>query len=379
MIRHIRTSYRFQPYTKLARKYILHHDFILQPHQISAIDHVTTAVQTGCDTCLIGMIMGCGKTLIALVCFQRLFKDMLFITPRNAVNHITSQVDQYIPSEKINIMIVAHEDIEQYKNKTIDIIVIDESHMLVKRTKFLLDVKTIQRRFTLLLTGTPGMDSEQSCQLKKLGGQQHAKSFLLDKLDSLRPPRLYLQYMRMTDKQSTHYKTLKLGAVSIATGLSRYHQLKSIRETLSEWKSREIMEIIHRSNITAKIVIFSEFNAPLLKLKELWPDMVCTVDFSASQRSLAIHTFKNSAARVIALKVQHFSHAVDLGFCNGIIFMEPIWRETTRRQAFARLTRLGQVMNQCVLSLVFVDTLETKLVQESMFDSIQRVYTSTER
>ena len=315
------------------------------------------------------MVMGSGKTLVALACHEMCFQRTFILTNKNVVPHIKRDIMSFVPCHRDSICVYSHDDTESYLNQDTDFLVIDEVHTITKH--MVSSINTIHRKFTLLMSGTPGSQKDQSRYIDDLKCTKNGETFLLSSCELLVRPIMCLQYMDMTESQTCIYTTNLSYMDGRMKPLIRFRKMNLLREMISGWKIQEISTILKRS-INFKIAIFSEFNKPLTLLSKLIHEVaISTIDRTPTDRDMLLNMFRSDMSKtVILLKVQHFANGVDLGFCDGLIFMEPIWKDVARKQAISRLMRIGQKPSQKIIQFVYKNTLETKLINEDDFDVV---------
>lgn len=131
-------------------------------------------------------------------------------------------------------------------------------------------------------------------------------------------------------------------------------------------KMASILKYVER-NSKEKLVLFSQFDSILKKTGRILEALgiayaVCTG--SVNQRSNAITRFKTDEhCNIILLSSTHTSTGVNLECSNTVIFIDPIYTNSTQRrsleaQAIARIHRLSQKRDVKIIKFIMKDTIE---------------------
>lgn len=368
---------RFHPYRRSPYKpkpqYTLFH------HQHSAVEFLKHNYKLGKPGTIMAISMGLGKTLIALHFFvQTVLKKnkkskLLFITKRDIQSHIHSEIDRFVPKSKRDKITVSSYQ-EAWSNFTLFmgmglIVVMDESHEVYQQKNIEKKCSCLHRTFTILLTGTAGSKREQQAQWRVLLARPYFEPPIVfeppESAQSIitKPENITLQ-MDLNQEQLKSYQSEVQKALELK-GIQLHHKLTQIRKALSATKIPLALQIIHNSlQNRAKIAVVSAFNSTLTELQLHLPRQVVSVCFrnKPSNRAYNLQGFLKSPDKKVLLVSTNFgSMGIDLGCCQGMLLMEPCWKHYVFRQTNARLSRIGQVQNQQIVTLLTEAGLEKKL------------------
>jgi len=381
-----RYKFRYQPYViKRVKKQKSRQPIVLIygtripfPHQTEAINFLSEKYSICCPGTILNIKMGLGKTFIVL----RFFMDMLnkhnhlrllFVTKHDIVDHIKNELNMEINGYfRRSVLVKSYREINYYD--TCDILVMDESHSVYNRKKVTETLALIPRRFSILLTGSAGSNREVKNQWKKLVDINDTYSTeivfsLDDKLveNVVKSANEYNILLELTSSQQAYYQQKIETFKQCQQGIMKLNTMKKIRSKLSSWKIDYVTNVLKDAmNNCLKIVVFSEFASVLLQLRLALPEkgvVACdgTVQFKTRQKQLIDFREKDTNF-ILITSTNLFSHGVDLGFCHGLVHMEPPWQGYTQKQTNARIERIGQVSAQKILFVLFNNTLETKLL-----------------
>lgn len=381
-----RYKFRYRPYViKRVKKQKSRQPIVLIygtripfPHQTEAINFLSEKYSICCPGTILNIKMGMGKTFIVLRFFMDMLKKhnhlrLLFVTKHDIVDHIKNELNMEINGYfRRSVLVKSYREINYHD--TCDILVVDESHSVYNRKKVTETLALIPRRFSILLTGSAGSNREVKNQWKKLVDINDTYSteivFTLDdKLveNVVKSANEYNILLELTSSQQAYYQQKIETFKQCQQGIMKLNTMKKIRSKLSSWKIDYVTNVLKDAmNNCLKIVVFSEFASVLLQLRLALPEkgvVACdgTVQFKTRQKQLIDFREKDTNF-ILITSTNLFSHGVDLGFCHGLVHMEPPWQGYTQKQTNARIERIGQVSAQKILFVLFNNTLETKLL-----------------
>jgi superfamily II DNA or RNA helicase len=379
-----RKFYRSTPYRQKVRAKNLVNKRKLLLHQRVAIEFLTKCLSDNKPGVLVDIPMGHGKTLIVLRMFLERFNacqviSLLFVTKQDVVAHIREELEkEQFPSQYL-VVVKSYKDILKQKPNTTtttavpsyDMVVFDESHDVFKKSRLVEQLRRyVHKNFVILLTGSAGSQREIQKQWNVLVSEGEPIVF------RARPEHLkrvvknaneYTIQLQLTESQQLDYENQKQVIKQSSKSIEKVNCMRTLRKKLSYWKLEYVRTILVDAIFKKlKIAVFSEFANILVELRLLLPSksiVVCDGSVSPRQRRIALKEFSSDTAKhVLIASSKLLSHGVDLGYCNGLIHLEPPWLRHTQQQTNARIVRIGQVTTQEILFLLFRDTMEIKLL-----------------
>jgi SNF2 family DNA or RNA helicase len=359
------------------------------PHQEDVIRFLHYQQNKKAQGTIIDLKMGLGKTFIVLRFFKEMlygFKafKLLFITKHDILEHINEEVKITLNNcIRSTVQVKSYREIQKqgFENNSCDILVLDESHDIYQKKKLTHALGLIPRSFVVLLTGSAGSQREVQKQWEMLVDIQaitsdaivyHANVKLLENV--IKTANEYNIRLEMNESQRVYYETEVIKLKS-SKKIMKVNNMRSLRKQLSVWKIPYVRNILKDAiSNRLKIVVFSEFSSVLLQLRLALPQtgvVICDGSVQANQRHKRLQEFRKIDNYILIASTNLFSHGIDLGFCNGLVYMEPPWKAFIQRQTNARIERLGQVSDQKILFVIFNNTLETKLLvsnKQPVFD-----------
>ena len=126
-----------------------------------------------------------------------------------------------------------------------------------------------------------------------------------------------------------------------------YNNLKKLESP----KLNAVDKIINDSD--GSVIIFSQFNGVLQRLKEKYPHAeMITGTSNRKKRANAIENFQNKTSTLFLLSTKCASIGITLTSGSHIIFMDPIMDKSVNTQAIGRLARTGQINDVHVHEIV---------------------------
>jgi SNF2 family DNA or RNA helicase len=339
---------------------------------------------------IVHLKMGLGKTFIVLRFFLELlhrFKAfrLLFVTKHDIVAHIKEEVKIEMNScLRSTVQVKSYREIQYGScDNSCDILVLDESHDIYQKKKLTCALTLIPRSFVVLLTGSAGSKREVQQQWETLvDTKDTASTAVVYRIDVkllenvVKTANEHNVCLQMTASQEVYYEKQVAAFKCCKQGIMKVNAMRSLRKNLSTFKIAYVTGVLQDAICKGlKIVVFSEFASVLLQLRLALPQrgvVACDGTVQSKQRQKQLREFRNNDNNhILVASTSLFSHGVDLGFCHGLVHMEPPWQGHTQRQTNARIERLGQVSAQKILFVLFQNTLETKLLasnKQAVFD-----------
>ena len=318
--------------------------------------------------------MGLGKTRIALELVQ-IFgpgSRLLFVTPVAVVPHINAEIQQFLPDHRhASVTVTSYTGLQI--DVSTDVLVIDECHAMYNKKQLVGRLSKITRRFCVLLTGSAGSTHEIKAMWDKLVLSPTPPLVFRYDPPPLRPPIIqpaqeHIVSLQMPSQMTEQYNSF-VQDIRDAKGLQSVNRMLALRKWLATRKIPEVLRILNTSLMTrrsSKFVVFSSFNSVLLELQlSLGPQAVCvTGTVNANRRNILLSTFRDDVSKhVLLASLNLFSHGIDLGFCHGLLHVDPPWTRVSQLQTNARIARIGQVADQEIVFLVWANSLESRLVE----------------
>ena len=318
---------------------------------------------------VLDMEMGLGKTIVSLSFATKIAAHVLFITQKSIIPQINADTEKYFKDKDVTI-------INSYNLKNIaqkdfadTVLIIDECHMLKKRSKFgkwLLE-NNDKFNFIIGLSGTFNLgvffmslfegSSLQQVYTKKLCQLKHPPFVVPNCVDV---------NITLNSSETIAYKSaVALAKQQTGHALKTIHAFKNIRKvlSLSEGKVAAIKYLLKR--YPEKFVIFSEFNNTLSMLRiELASICNCLVFFGNNykKRQESIDVFENTnKGRVLLCNSNIAAHGISLTSALHCVCIEPTYTEALLKQLSARICRIGQLRKPTIWRLNVQGTLESKL------------------
>jgi len=400
-----RAKYRYKPYVcrrqkkhnepaRITQKTFLSDEHTYQPrhplaHQQDSIRFLHYQQEKRAQGTIIHLKMGLGKTFIVLRFFHELLYSfeafrLLFVTKHDIVEHINEEVRMELSGRiRQTVQVKSYRDIQYGSVKnSCDILVLDECHNVYQKKKLIYALALIPRSFVVLLTGSAGSKREMQKQWEVLVDiKDIASTAIVYRIDVkllenvVKTANEHNVYLEMSVSQKAYYET-QVAAFKCSKRIMKVNAMRSLRKNLSTWKIAYVTGVLRDAmHKGLKIVVFSEFSSVLLQLRLALPQtgvIACDGTIPPKQRQKQLIEFRhNDKNHILLASTILFSHGIDLGFCHGLVHMEPPWQGHTQRQSNARIERIGQVSSQQILFVLYKNTLETKLLssnKQQVFD-----------
>jgi len=327
-------------------------------HQIKSVAYLSEMYTGGQPCAYLNMPMGSGKTRITIEFVNRFPLVTLFITPPNVVMHIEAEVLKWARNPEL-FTITDPRNIHKYETQPFQLLVIDECHLLIaKKSVFLTKACTIQRKFTILLSGNEGKNDIYWKNLFSCKPMNQA--FRINNIPEIRPVQVRVRRLNLSTEQHAEYKRLM---EIYANSSNKTVVFKEMREKLANWKFNFIRDFIQERQHES-MVITSEFPSVLIALQMMMPKKTSVINSSIpkEQRAAIIGNFNSGLLTQIFAVTSFITHGIDLTACTCLLAVEPLFEHTNEEQLHCRLQRIGQTSRQqCFIVLLFADTLEERL------------------
>jgi hypothetical protein len=357
-----------RPYTRVVvdhrpeQCYVHWHDY-----QLSAIKQLETLLMKGCYVLMLCMTCGSGKTLVSLMfadiaCRRtRGKKTVVFVTSDVIFDDVRADFRR-INTDAYELKLCTVRQV--HREPCAHVVIVDESHTVFTRKKTCETIRNLQC-VTLLLTGTPGVKSEQAAQLRqfctstdtpRVVDVMHVSAF-----SSQVTQRVVRLQLSAAERQ---VYADKCATIRNMPKLNQHHAITKLRGWLSRLKVARAVQVIRQCiHHRTKVLVISNFADVLLQLlSELPAQSTRTYTSSVKNRAQQLHMFKHDAScHVLLCSASLASHALNLGFVSKMLLLDTMYKATDQFQAMNRINRVNSVYQQEICKLVFEDTVEDTL------------------
>lgn len=199
------------------------------------------------------------------------------------------------------------------------------------------------------------------------------------------PPKVIIpEYIEMDEKHQKFYKDLESGIIEEADKVSiknssllgmvvRLRQASTCPEVLTSAdftnskleRAKSLIDEIISNN--EKVVVFSEFKAPLYDLKEMikeYNPVVCTGDQPDDEVGQIIDVFQtNNKCKVLLATAQKLGTGFTLTAASYAIFLDSDWTPAIETQVEDRIHRIGASKTVMIYKLICKDTIDERVQQ----------------
>jgi len=391
--------------------------------------------------------MGLGKTLqtITLLLAQAHKGPSLIVVPSSVIYNWRNEIRKFAPSLHVSLLNksakrdqmiriadvgevvitsygLVHTNREAFNEKTWNILVLDEAHVIKNRTsKMSKAVKQLQAKFTLLLTGTPVQNHLAEiwnlfdiAVPGLLGSYKHFTStfvqpvrtikneiqydrlklmiqpFILRRVKSQVAQELPLKteiniYVELSDKERVLYESVRAhaletidhGTLSMVTALQEINKLRllSCHPQLVQPKSKvesskmgrlmEIIECLCQNDHIA--LVFSQFTRHLGLVRKKLDEIGVSYLYldgktSAKQRAQLVNEFNRGETRIFLISLKAGGVGLNLTTADFVIHLDPWWNPAIESQATDRAYRIGQDKPVTVYRMISKNTIEEQIL-----------------
>lgn len=423
----------------------------LKEYQKEGVSWLLNLYFNDVEGCLLADEMGLGKTiqLISFLLISNVNK-ILIIVPASLIHNWENELRKFTNYYENDISISLDKDrkiciisyefarskIHSLQEIQYDVLVLDESQKIKNvNTQIFSSIKHINRKFTVIMTGTPVENSLDdlwtmlyavkadlhSLYVNKvakllLTKESYTKAISLtikllhpiilqrEKKDVLNLPkrvdkRVFIEFSK--DEKLIYEKLVNIFASSLSSGLSgrvqtialegllRLRQYCSIHSTIPDSlistrrvvdskmeHSKRIIELC--ISVNEKIVIFSQFTKTLDVIQTMLDEQkykYVRLDGSMSKqkRKYNINKFQNNQKyNVFLVSLRAGGVGLNLTSARNALLFEPWWNPAVEEQAFSRIDRIGQENNITIYRLIYKDSVEEKI--ETILENKKEIY-----
>lgn len=339
---------------------------------------------------------------------QLQLRSVLFLTPANVTKHIQQEVKKLQDDFNLPIALVDGKDANNFGNVivnvlshesvsrmsvvevattkyTCDLMVLDETHMLVKKVKTISVLHKLfyARKSTIGLTGTARISPHAlDAQLDILRRPCSVLDVEPVKEDDTVPKQSQTHVVKLTMKPAlrNEYDNMvrDLLVDDVTKRLASVHLATKLRKMLSIAKVSQTLDFLQKNcPPPLKVAVISEYTAPLYALKMSMPMSfaqsvvtIAGISSNMKDRHSKLNTFRNDdRMRFLLARSSCIGIGVDLGFVDILIMMETSYQSHTTKQIIGRTTRLGQspatLKHPWHVQLMYRDSIEEKLYQSN--------------
>ena len=355
-----------RPYTCVRPNYRQEQCYVhWRDYQLSAIKHLESLLMKHHYVLMLCMKCGSGKTLVSLMFADiacRLTKGkktVVFVTSEVIFDDVRSDFNKLnINSYDLKLCTVR----QIHRETSAHVVIVDESHTVYTRKKTCEAIRRLQC-ITLLLTGTPGIPREQTCQLKPFCTNIDTPRVVNMMDESDFTARVTERVLRM-QLSAEHRRDYNDWCASIRTmkKLLQHNAITKLRNWLARLKVARAVSIIKQCvEHKTKVLVISNFTDVLLQLAARLPASRLYLA-GVKDRKRQLHDFKHQASCYVLLcSASLASHALNLGFVSKMLLLDTMYKPVEQYQAMNRIKRVNSVYEQEICKLVFTETVEDKL------------------
>jgi len=337
-------------------------------HQNSAVEHmVKTLLNT--SSCLLLSYMGSGKNVMVLETAVKLkvCKTILFVSP--AYTEFKNDISKFYDTKDFVVVSFHPNELHcKVHNGVYDMIVYDEFHLYHKRKSYIKFAAAATASYTVYMTGTSDADMGFSVDMT-VNMMEASIKFLLSKRPIIISKKLILSdeaRFKYSKYAEEFYNASRNTKVNIVNRMRLWLSKTRLMHIITYMKN----EINMRPDI--KIVVFSDFNSILFNLAiSLEPQLVASAfaGSSSSRLSEIKRFFGVTGVAVLLASIASCSHGCNFGEADVLLLAESPFSKVAFQQTVARITRANSKKKQKVVTMVFEDTIESRLLDSYDYDN----------